>query len=205
MGFYREHVLPRIQDKAMNTKVTRAARGRVCDGLQGDVVEIGFGTGLNAPFYPADVSKILAVEPSKLCMRIAEPRIAESHAPVELAGLNGEQLELPSEEFDAVLSTWTLCTIPDIDAALAEVHRVLKPGGVFHFVEHGHSPDAAVARWQHRLEPLNKRLFGGCHITRNIPGNIEHAGFDIQQLDTHYAKGDPKPMGYTFEGRAIKI
>lgn len=204
MGLYRDHVLPRLQDKLMNTKVTRATRERVCSRLRGDVVEIGFGTGLNARYYPGEVSKILAIEPSRVCMRIAEPRIAESSTHVELAGLTGERLDLPSEEFDAVLSTWTLCTIPDMDAALAEVRRVLKPGGSFHFVEHGHSPDAGVARWQRRIEPVSKPLFGGCHLTRRIPESIEQAGFVLDDLDTYYAKGDPKPFGYTFEGRAIK-
>ena len=204
MGVYRNHVLPRIQDKVMDTKVTRATRARVCDGLHGEVVEIGFGTGLNATHYPAEVSKVFAVEPSTVCIRIAQPRLAETSAHVALAGLTGERLDLPSEEFDAVLSTWTLCTIPDLDAALAEVRRVLKPGGKFHFVEHGHSPDAGVARWQRRFEPFSKRLFGGCHLTRKMNEHIEHAGFVVGPLDTYYAEGDPKPFGYTFEGRAIK-
>jgi ubiquinone/menaquinone biosynthesis C-methylase UbiE len=204
MGFYRNQVLPRIQNKVMDTKVTRATRARVCKGLHGDVVEIGFGTGLNASQYPPEVSKVLAVEPSKVCMHIAEPRIAETSAQVELAGLTGERLDLPTEEFDAVLSTWTLCTIPDLDAALAEVRRVLKPGAAFHFVEHGHSPDAGVARWQRRFEPFSKRIFGGCHLTRKMDERIEQAGFAVGSLDTYYAKGDPKPFGYTFEGRAIK-
>jgi ubiquinone/menaquinone biosynthesis C-methylase UbiE len=204
MGVYRNQVLPRIQNKVMDTKVTRAARERVCEGLHGGVVEIGFGTGLNARYYPSEVSKVLAVEPSKVCMRLAEPRLAESSTPVELAGLTGEHLDLPSEAFDTVLSTWTLCTIPDVDAALSELRRVLKPGGMFHFVEHGHSPDAGVARWQRRIEPVSKHIFGGCHITRKIPESIQQAGFVMEQLDTYYAKGDPKPFGYTFEGRAIK-
>ena len=117
--------------------------------------------------------------------------------------MTGERLDLPSSEFDAVLSTWTLCTIPHLDAALAEMRRVLKPGGSFHFVEHGHAPDENVIRWQERLEPLNKRLAGGCHLTRHISKYIEYAGFDIQKLDTYYFKGEPKPMGYTYEGRAI--
>ena len=204
MGFYRNQVLPRVINKAMDTKVERETRGRVCGALHGEVVEIGFGSGLNAPHYSADVTKVLAVEPSKVAMRLAEPRLAQSPTTVELAGLDGQRLDLPSGEFDAVLSTWTLCTIPDLDAALAEVLRVLKPGGTFHFVEHGHAPDAKVARRQARLEPLNKRLLGGCHLTRTIPTYIEHAGFAIEQLDNYYAKGVPKPFGYTYEGRALK-
>jgi ubiquinone/menaquinone biosynthesis C-methylase UbiE len=204
MSFYREHVLPRFQDKVMGRKPTREVRARVCAGLHGEVVEVGFGTGLNAAYYPNEVTKVLAVEPSTLCMRIARPRIAKASAPVELAGLTGEHLDLPSETFDAVLSTWTLCTIPNLAAALAEMKRVLKPDGAFYFVEHGLSPDAKVARLQARVEPLNKRIGGGCHLTRQIPQEIEQAGFTIDQLDTYYFKSEPKIVGYTFEGRATK-
>ncbi len=204
MGFYREQILPRFQDKIMDRKPMREVRARVCDGLTGDVVEIGFGTGLNVPYYPPQVTKVFAIEPSRVCMHIAEPRIARSPVSVAPAGLTGEHLDLPSESFDAALSTWTLCTIPDLDSALAELRRVLTPGGTFHFVEHGHAPDAGVARWQERLEPMNKRLGGGCHLTRRITEHIEKAGFAIDQLDTYYFTGEPKPVGYTFEGRARK-
>jgi len=188
----------------MDRKANRAVRARVCTGLLGDVVEIGFGTGLNVPYYPSGVTRVLAIEPSSVCMRIAEPRIAQSPVPVVSAGRNGERLELQSEACDAVLSTWTLCTIPNLSAALGEMRRVLKPGGSLHFVEHGHAPDPPVERWQRRLEPLNKRLAGGCHLTRNIPALIEESGFVVEKLDTYYSEGEPKPFGYTFEGRAIK-
>jgi ubiquinone/menaquinone biosynthesis C-methylase UbiE len=204
MGIYQEQLLPRFQDKVMGRKSAGEARARVCAGLAGDVVEVGFGTGLNARYYPAGVTKVVAIEPSEVCMRLAGPRIARSQVAVELGGLTGEHLDLPSDQFDAVLSTWTLCTIPDLETALGELRRVLKPGGAFHFVEHGHAPDAAVARWQARLEPLNKRLAGGCHLTRHIPEMIEHAGFHVEQIDSYYFKGEPKPFGYTFEGRAVK-
>ena len=204
MAIYREQLLPRFQDLVMRRKATRPVRARVCEGLQGDIVEIGFGTGLNAPFYPDGLTKVLAVEPSTVCMRIAEPRINNTSAQVELAGLTGERLDLPSESFDGVLSTWTLCTIPNLGNALEEIRRVLKPDGSFHFVEHGHAPDERVAEWQRRLEPLNKRLAGGCHLTRRISESIEEAGFTLDQLDTYYFKGEPKPFGYTFEGRAAK-
>ena len=157
MGIYREQVLPRVQDKVMDVKRMRDVRARVCEGLKGDVVEVGFGTGLNAPYYPRDVTKVFAVEPSQVCMRIAKPRIERSSVPVAPAGLTGERLDLPSESFDAVLSTWTLCTIPDVERALAEMGRVLRPGGSLHFVEHGRSPDPDVARWQDRLNPLQRK------------------------------------------------
>jgi ubiquinone/menaquinone biosynthesis C-methylase UbiE len=204
MGFYQEQLLPRIQDKVMGGKSAHEARARVCAGLHGEVVEIGFGTGLNAPFYPPEVERVLAIEPSAVCMRIAEPRIAGTSASVEFAGLVGERLDLPSESFDAVLSTWTLCTIPDLERALSEIERVLKPDGSLHFVEHGHAPDASVAHWQRRIEPLNKKLAGGCHLTRRIPETIERAGFTVDRLDSYYSKGEPRPFGYTFEGHAIK-
>ena len=204
MGIYQDQVLPRLQDKVMARKPNREVRARVCAGLRGEVVEIGFGTGLNARYYPPEVTKVLAIEPSSVCMRIAEPRIAKSSVPVESAGLNGERLELESGEADAVLSTWTLCTIPNLTAALGEIRRVLKPGGVLHFVEHGRAPDPKVQRWQRRIEPLNKRLAGGCHLTRPISNLIQGAGFEIEELDTYYFVGEPKPFGYTFEGRAVK-
>jgi ubiquinone/menaquinone biosynthesis C-methylase UbiE len=203
VGFYGEQILPRVQDKVMGVKRLREARGRVCGGLEGTVVEVGFGTGLNARYYPPEVTKVVAIEPSRVCMRIAEPRIAQSASSVEYGGLTGEQLDLPTGEFDMVLSTWTLCTIPNVDAALGEVRRVLRPGGSFHFIEHGHAPDENVARWQARIEPLWKPVAGGCHLTRRIADCIEKAGFEIERLDTYYFKGDPKPFGYTYEGQAI--
>jgi SAM-dependent methyltransferase len=204
MGVYQDQLLPRFQDFVMGRKPNREIRARVCAGLSGDVVEVGFGTGLNAYYYPPQVTKVFAIEPSPLCMRLAQPRIARSSTPVELAGLRGEHLDLPSDSFDAVLSTWTLCTIPNMALALTELRRILKPGGAFHFVEHGHAPDPKVARWQERIEPLNKRFAGGCHLTRRIADAIADAGFTIDKLDTYYFKGEPKPMGYTFEGQAIK-
>jgi ubiquinone/menaquinone biosynthesis C-methylase UbiE len=205
MGFYQDQLLPRFQDRVMSRKATREPRARVCAGLHGEIVEVGFGTGLNAPYYPPEVVTVFAVEPSALCMRLAKPRIARSSARVEPAGLNGQRLDLPSGQFDAVLSTWNLCTIPDAAGALTELRRVLKSGGSFHFIEHGHAPDEKVARWQERLEPLQKRIAGGCHLTRDIAQMIKDAGFVIEQLDTYYFTGEPKVFGHTFEGRAVKV
>jgi ubiquinone/menaquinone biosynthesis C-methylase UbiE len=137
-------LFPRFLNKVMDRKQNRPVRERVCAGLKGDVVEVGFGTGLNAPYYPETVTKISAIEPSTVCMHLAEPRIAQTSTPVELAGLTGEKLDLPAEAFDAALATWTLCSIPNLPAALAELRRVLRPGGTLHFVEHGARP---MRRW----------------------------------------------------------
>jgi len=202
VGLYKEQILPRLQDKVMRRKGTREVRQRVCSGLVGDVLEVGFGTGLNLPYYPVEVSRIFAVEPSRVCMRLAEDRIARANIPVDLAGLTGEHLDLLTASFDAIVSTWTMCTIPNLDEALNEMRRVLKPGGTFHFVEHGHAPDDKTALWQRRIEPLHMTLTGGCHLTRDVPDYLDRAGFHIEHLDCYYFEGEPKPFGYTFEGIA---
>lgn len=204
MTYYRDHLLPRILNRVMDNRMMRARRQHVCRPLAGDVIEIGFGSGLNVPFYPPAVTGVWAVDPSERGFALAASRLAASSTPVVSAGLEGERLDLPDERFDAALSTWTLCSIPDVGGALVELHRVLKPGGRFHFVEHGHSPDPEVDRWQHRLEPAQKRVAGGCHLTRDVPALIEAAGFVVEQLEASYEKGTPKSFGYTFEGVARK-
>jgi ubiquinone/menaquinone biosynthesis C-methylase UbiE len=195
MGFYGEQILPRIVDVACNMKAAREQRSRVCRGLAGDVVEIGFGSGLNVPFYPPAVTRVAAVEPADVGWKLADKRVAATTIPVERSGLDGQSLPFPDDSFDAALSTWTMCTIPDISAALRELRRVLKPGGELHFVEHGLAPDESVRRWQHRLEPIQKRVFGGCHLTRPIVELVKGAGFTIAELDTYYEEGSPKYAG----------
>ena len=202
MGFYRDQIFPRAVDLVMNTKTTREIRARVCADLEGDVVEIGFGTGHNLPYLPAAVTRLRAVDPSALGARLAAERIAASPVPVERAGLDGQSLPFADQSADAVLSTWTVCSIPDAVAAMREVRRVLRPGGTFHFVEHGAAPDASVRKWQDRLNPVQQRLAGGCHLNRDIPALIEAGGLHIERLETYYSEGDPKVMGYTYEGVA---
>ena len=202
MGIYRTRVLPRIMNMAMSSDENREIRARVCNGLEGTVVEIGFGSGLNVPYYPAEVHTVHAVEPLERSFAIAKERIEASHVEIHLAGLTGERLDLPAGCADAVLSTWTLCSIPDLGAALAEIRRVLKPGGAFHFVEHGISPDAKVARRQAQFEPFTKPVFGGCHLTRDIPDFITLAGFIIDPMTVYSHPKEPKPFGWTFEGIA---
>ncbi|HSL57073.1 MAG TPA: class I SAM-dependent methyltransferase, partial [Acidimicrobiales bacterium] len=177
MGFYREHVLPRLVDRACGTAELRRWRDEVTAGLTGTVVEIGFGSGLNLPSLPPEVERIYAVEPAGTARKLAERRVAEAHVPVEHVGLRGESIPLPDDSCDAALSTFTLCTIPDVDAALAEVRRVLRPGGRLHFLEHGRAPDARVLRVQRTVEPAQKLLADGCHLTRDPVALVERAGF----------------------------
>lgn len=195
MGLYGEQVLPRIINIACALGPVTELRERVCAGLSGDVVEVGFGSGLNVPHYPGTVSRVAAVEPSDTAWKLAAGRLAASPVPVQRAGLDGQALPFEDDTFDCALSTWTMCTIPDLDAALTELRRVLRPGGTLHFVEHGLAPDESVARWQRRLERVQKKLFGGCHLTRPIVPLIEHAGFVIRGVDVFYEEGPPKVLG----------
>jgi ubiquinone/menaquinone biosynthesis C-methylase UbiE len=203
MGLYGQHVLPRIVDVACGSASLHELRERVCAGLHGRVVEIGFGSGLNVPFYPGSVVAVSAVEPADLGWKLAGERVAGSPIAIERCGLDGQTLPLPDDSCDTALSTWTLCTIPDAVAALLEVRRVLKPGGTLHFVEHGLAPDDEVQRWQHRLEPLQKRLFGGCHLTRPILDLLTKAGYTISAVDVFYEEGAPKFLAAQSLGVAV--
>jgi ubiquinone/menaquinone biosynthesis C-methylase UbiE len=203
MGIYREQVLPRIVNVACGMKAVEPLRQRVCEGLEGEVVELGFGSGLNVPFYPDGVTRVAAIEPADVGWKLAEERVREASVPVERSGLDGQSLPFPDDSFDSALSTWTLCTIPDVHAALQEVRRVLKPGGTLQFLEHGLAPDESVRRWQHRLEPVQKRLFGGCHLTRPVVDMLTGAGFTITAVDVFYEDGTPKFLGADSLGSAV--
>ncbi len=192
VGWYGERLLPRLVDRACGIRGLQPLRNQVCAGLHGRVVELGFGSGLNVPHYPDAVTSVAAIEPADRAWRLATDRRDASAIPVERAGRDGQQLPLPDASCDTALSTWTLCTIPDVDAALAEVRRVLKPGGTLHFVEHGLAPDAPVRRWQHRLEPLQRRFAGGCHLTRDVVELLTTAGFAIDAIDSFYEPTSPK-------------
>jgi ubiquinone/menaquinone biosynthesis C-methylase UbiE len=195
MGFYADRILPRLLDRGCAIPAYEPIRRRVCLGLRGEVVEIGFGSGLNVPFYPAAVQQVTAIEPAGLGWRLAATRMAAATVPIRLSGLDGQALPFPDASFDTALSSWTLCTIPDVRGALGEIHRVLRPEGTLHFLEHGLAPDESVRRWQRRLEPLQKRLVGGCHFTRPIVELITAAGFTITELDVFYAPSTPRFSG----------
>jgi SAM-dependent methyltransferase len=203
MGFYERRLLPRIINGMCGTKDLGRLRRRVCEGLTGDVAEIGFGSGLNIPFYPDAVTAVVAIEPADLAWKLAEKRLMASRIPITRSGLDGQSLPLPDNSYDAVVSTWTLCTIPDAAAALGEVRRVLRPGATLHFLEHGLAPDERVRRWQHRIDPLHQRLAGGCRVTQPITDLLAGAGFTITDLDVFYQKGVPKFTGAYTLGTAV--
>ena len=202
MGLYAEHVLPRLTNLMLgNAEFGRKIRARACAGLHGDVIELGFGSGLNMPYLPSEVTGIWTVEPSRVALELARARIESSGVAVHTGTLDGARLDFPDDRFDAALSTMTLCSIPDVNGALAELRRVLKPGAEFHFAEHGLAEDAKVARSQHRFEPMQKRFAGGCHLARDIAALVTAAGFEITELDKRFVKG-PKPWSYMYVGRA---
>jgi len=195
MGVYGDRVVPRIVNVVCGMNTTQKLRRRVCAGLAGEVIEVGFGSGLNVPVYPPGVIQVDAVEPADLGWKLAGRRLAASPIPVRRSGVDGQSLPFADDSFDAALSTWTLCTIPDVAAALTEVRRVLKPEGCLHFVEHGLAPDERVRRWQRRLDPVQKKIAGGCHLTRPIVPLLVGAGFTITELDVFYDGRAPRVLG----------
>jgi ubiquinone/menaquinone biosynthesis C-methylase UbiE len=203
MGFYGSQVVPRFTNVVMNRRELEPIRARVAASLDGDVLEIGFGSGLNVPHYPPGVTQVRAVDPATLGRKLAAKRVAASGVSVQYVDLDAQALSLASDSIDHVLTTWTLCSIPDVDRALGEIRRVLRPGGMFHFVEHGRSPNRKVADWQDRLTPIQRRLAGGCHLNRPIDRLVRNSGLDLVQLENYYAKG-PRAFAYMFEGMATK-
>lgn len=206
MGWWEDRAVPRLLDRAGSTTEIMRRRRRVCEGLHGRVLEIGFGSGLNVGCYPREVTSVAAVEPSDAGWRLSEARRLSSAVPIERTGLDGQDLTEEDASCDTALSTFTLCTIPDAARALAEVRRVLRPGGALHFLEHGLAPDPGVVRWQRRLEPLQRRVFCGCHLTRHLPTMLAESGFDVVVLEEGYLPGPPpsRPWSYGYSGRAVR-
>ena len=202
MAFYAKYILPRFIDLAMRNKDTTRLRAEWIPRAQGDVLEVGIGSGLNLAFYSSDVQRVYGVDPSAELQRMARKR-AEGHlAKVEFLSQSAEEpLPIPDKSIDTVVLTWTLCSVPDPPKALQQMKRVLKPGGHLIFIEHGRSSDSGVAAWQERLNPVWNRIGGGCHLDRKIDDLLAAAGFQINELKTCYLPG-PRPMTYTYQGLA---
>lgn len=188
MGFYEDRVLPHAIDAVCGAKPLRRLREQTCAGLSGEVLEVGFGSGLNVAYYPSDVRVVHAVEPADVGWRMAAKRVGASPIPIERSGLDGQSLPFAEATFDSALSTFTLCTIPDVSAALQEIRRVLKPGGRLHFLEHGLAPDEKVQRLQKRWDPIQHRIAGGCSVSRPIVDLIRDAGFTMGDVNRFYGQ-----------------
>jgi len=201
MSFYEKWILPRLVDVAMRNKEATRYRSQIVPQARGTVLEIGVGSGLNLPFYSAVVECLYGLDPSEELLTMARKKARGITLPIEFLAHTGEEIPLDDASVDTVVTTWTLCTIPDPLQALREMRRVLKPGGVMLFAEHGLAPETQVQGWQQRLNPLWRRIAGGCNLNRKIDQLIQTAGFQIASLDTEYAKG-PRPMSYIYAGRA---
>ena len=202
-GFYEQKVLPYLVNLAMKHQEATRYRSGLIPLARGRVLEIGIGSGLNLPFYGPEVTHLIGLDPSPKLLAMAGGRFSSGRFPVELLQASAEAIPLESGSIDSVVSTWTLCSIPDVAGALQEMRRVLKPDGRLLFVEHGLAParDAGVQRWQHRLTPLWRPVAGGCHLDRRIDRLIAEAGFRIETLAADYAKG-PRLLTYFYRGFA---
>jgi ubiquinone/menaquinone biosynthesis C-methylase UbiE len=201
MGFYEDRVLPHLLHFAMRQEVLVAYRQRAVCGAHGRVLEVGVGSGLNLPLYTGAVTHVVGLDSSSHLLVKARQLQQASGSSIELIEGSAEALPLEKQSIDTVVTTWTLCSIPDVTAALQEMRRVLKPSGRLLFVEHGRAPDERVRRWQDWLTPAWKRLAGGCHLNRPIRELVEDSGFTIERVETGYMEG-PKPMTFMYEGTA---
>ncbi len=201
MGFYQRYIVPPLTHLAMSQQQLLPFRQQVVAAAEGRVLEIGVGSGLNFRFYGAGVTSVIGLEPSAQLLRLARPRAAAATVPVILLDASAEAIPLDAGSIDTVVTTWTLCTIPDASRALAEMRRVLKPGGTLLFVEHGRAPEPSVARWQDRLDPLWSRIAGGCHLNRKMDDLVKGAGFRIDTLENPRLSG-PRTHTFLYEGRA---
>ncbi len=201
MNVYEKYLLPRLIDLAMRSKADAAEREKLIPHAAGVVLEVGIGSGLNLPFYGPAVECLYGVDPSLELWKLARRRLARVSVPVEFLGASAEGIPIEDMTVDTVVMTWTLCSIPGAKRALQEMKRVLKPGGRLLFVEHGLAPDRAVAAWQDRLNPLWRKVAGGCNLNRRIEDLIVGAGFRLTEIHRGYG-GGPKPMAYLYRGVA---
>ena len=206
MSFYEENILPHIINCGCSTPNVMELRAKVVPLAYGDVLEVGMGSALNLSLYNIDkVNKVWGLEPSLGMRKRAEKNLKKSPVDVEWLGLPGEKIPLEDESVDSIVLTFTLCTIPDWRAAMAQMHRVLKPYGKIFFCEHGRAPDTSVEKWQNRLNPLWGKLFGGCNLNRPVIESIKESGFDIEWSDNEYVEKMPKFASYMSLGAAIKL
>ncbi|MEW6491396.1 MAG: class I SAM-dependent methyltransferase [Cyanobacteriota bacterium] len=203
MGFYSQVIFPRLMDWSMSGPILSEYRQEVLSEVSGEVLEIGFGTGLNLPHYPEQTQKITTIDVNPGMNSLAQERIEASSIQVDNKVLNGERLPMAENSFDSVVSTWTLCSIANLDQALQEIHRVLKPGGKFFFIEHGLSDEPNIQVWQNRLNPLQKVIADGCHLNRNIEQLIKNH-FQLLKLEKFYVPNLPKTHSYMYKGVATK-
>jgi len=205
MGFYDDKILPRVINLACGSKPNMKQREKIVPLAEGDVLEIGFGSGLNVPYYDTQkVRKIFGLEPSEGMRKLAAERVSGSSLDIEFIDLPGEEIPLEENSVDTVLITYTLCTIPNAGAALEGMRRVLKPGGKLLFCEHGKAPDEGVHRWQNKLNPVWSKIAGGCNMNRDIPALIEASGFRISADERMYIPG-PRILSYNYWGSAEAI
>jgi ubiquinone/menaquinone biosynthesis C-methylase UbiE len=203
MNLYRRIIFPRLLDLALSGEGMERYRRQLLAHVQGSVLEIGFGTGLNLSCYPEHIRKITGVDPNPGMGSLARRRIASSPIAVDWQVADAQKLPFPSQSFDSVVSTWTLCSIPNVAKALREIRRVLRAGGKLFFLEHGLSEDPQVQRWQNRLNPLQKVIADGCNLNRDMARLIREAGFRFEQLERFYMADQPKFIGYTYQGIAL--
>jgi len=201
MGFYERWIVPRLLELAMQNRLLDHYRHQTIAPTRGLVLEVGVGSGVNLPLYGPAVTHVFGLDPSPELLRLASKRATEAVVPVSLLRGSAEQVPFADAVFDAIVMTWTLCSIPNPIAALTEMRRVLKPGAQLLFVEHGLSPEIRTARWQHRLTPYWRRISGGCHLDRKTDDLIRAAGFQIDAIETGYMKG-PKPWTFMYQGSA---
>jgi ubiquinone/menaquinone biosynthesis C-methylase UbiE len=202
MGFYDNWVLPRLLNLMMGNKPATEERKKALAEVTGTVLEVGFGAGHNLPWYPPGVRRLVAVDPSRQSAKLARKRIAQAPFPVEYIPVGAEVIPAPDRSFDCVVSTFSLCTIPNPVAALEQMRRVLKPGGKLFLAEHGLTPDPAVQRWQHRMNGLHNVICGGCNTNRDIRRLVAEAGFEFDHVEQYYMKGAPKFAGFITRGIA---
>lgn len=203
MGFYERHVGPRLVSCVCGAADIRIEREKVVPAAKGIVLEVGIGSGLNLPLYdPARVSRVIGVDPHAPFLKLGRSRREAAHVPVEIRQEAAEAMQLPSRSVDTVVVTFTLCSVQDAARCLSEIRRVLRPEGRLLFLEHGLSGDAAVARWQNRLNPLWRPLAVGCNLNRPVLGSLRAAGFTIEEVEEYYLPRTPRPFAHLSRGKA---